>query len=86
MLQKFSPYEKDHDVDWPELTKPASEIVRKIDEFPNAVNWSLSVRNIRIQKGCLRRYFAHIYSARLASKLLALFDFSMPLDYRSFYK
>jgi Ca2+-binding EF-hand superfamily protein len=60
--------------------------MRKIYEFPNTANYSLSVRNIRIQKGHLRKYFAHLYSARLATKLLALFDFSMPIDYRSFYK
>ena len=44
------------------------------------------MRNIRIEKANLRRFFTHIYSAKIAAKLITLFDFSMPVDYKIFYK
>jgi hypothetical protein len=61
-------------------------VIRSISDYPNAIDWSVSSRNIRIDKQKLRRFLQSKYSSRFASKMIGLFDFSMPLDYRVFCK
>lgn len=74
------------DHDWPELTEQAEFIVRTIADFPHPIDWTIATRNIRIEKGKLKRYLASRYSTRIATKMAALFDFNMPLDYKIFYR
>ena len=34
----------------------------------------------------LKKYLQTRYSVKIANKMVALFDFNMPLDYKTFYK
>jgi hypothetical protein len=72
--------------DWPILKDSADKIFRTIAEFPNAVDFSQSIKLYKIYKKKLKKFLQDRYSVRVATKMVALFDFSMPLDYRAFYK
>lgn len=74
------------DHDWPILTENADRIFRTISHFPEPIDWTQSIRNLRIEQKRLRNFFKDRYSARLALKMVNLFDFSMAVDYRAFYK
>lgn len=69
------------------MKQNAEKIIRIIDAFPHQPDWSQQIRNCRVDKAKLKKYLQTRYSARIANKMVALFDFNMPLlDYRTFYK
>ena len=72
------------DQEWPALDPQMEFVIRTISDFPNPIDWTVPARNIRIDKQKLRKFLTSKYSSRFASKMIGLFDFSMPLDYRLF--
>lgn len=72
--------------DWPVLKEQADRIFRTIADYPNPVDYSQSIKLYKVDKKKLKRFLQEKYSVRVATKMVALFDFSMPLDYRVFYR
>ena len=70
--------------EWPALDVKMEFVIRTISDFPNPIDWTIPARNIRIDKQKLRKFLTNKYSSRFASKMIGLFDLSMPLDYRLF--
>lgn len=68
------------------LKEAADRIFRTIAEYPQPVDFSQSIKLYKIDKKKLKRFLQEKYSMRVAAKMVALFDFSMPLDYRAFYR
>jgi hypothetical protein len=84
-IQKITLLEKS-DSDWPPINPKAELVLRSIADFPDPIDWNVPTRNIRIDKNKLRKFLQSKYSSRFASKLVALFDFSLQLDYKMFFK
>jgi hypothetical protein len=74
------------DQEWPALSPKMEFVIRSISDYPNPIDWTVTIRNLRIDKQKLRRYLTSKYSSRFASKMIGLFDLSMPVDYRLFCK
>ena len=70
----------------PPLKPAAEKIFRQIGSFPDNIDPSISCARIKITKKALKKFFQDKYSARLASKLVAMFDFAENLSYTKFYK
>lgn len=60
--------------------------MRTIADFPNPVDWTVNLRNIRVEKLKFKKYLQLRYSSRVIAKILSKFDFTLPQDYRSFFR
>lgn len=77
---------QDAGCDFPILSPNAERIFRSIEAMPSQPDFSLQLRNLRVDKIKLKKYLSQRYSPKIATKMVSLFDFNMPLDYRTFYR